>query len=271
MPTIEENQQTWDGSYEWEQQGDEWSSSWGGAEAQWVGAILPRIHALMPTGTILEIAPGFGRWTNYLRNYCDRLTVVDLSEKCIKACQQRFANDSHIEYHVNDGKSLAMIPDNSIDFVFSFDSLVHAEADVLETYLAQLATKLKPNGVGFIHHSNLGQYQPALSLIEQIPSEMRAEIVNKVLLEPTRWRAGSMTARLFVNYCDRVGLKCIGQELVNWENEGLLIDSFSLFTPKNSIWSRNNHVIENLEFMQEAAATKKRLHVYSIDSKQVGS
>ncbi len=267
MPTIEENQQSWDKSYAWEQQGDEWSSSWGGADAQWFGSILPRIQALMSGGTMLEIAPGFGRWTNYLKDTCDRLIVVDLSEKCIKACQERFSTDSHIEYHVNDGKSLAMIPDNSIDFVFSFDSLVHAEADVLATYLAQLATKLKPNGVGFIHHSNLGQYQPILSLIEQIPSEMRAEIVNKILLEPTRWRAGSMTAKLFADYCDRSDLQCICQELVNWENEGLLIDSFSLFTPKNSIWARENNIVENLGFMNEAAATKQRSHLYSINSK----
>jgi cyclopropane fatty-acyl-phospholipid synthase-like methyltransferase len=39
------------------------------------------------------------------------------------------------------------------DFVFSFDSLVHVESDVIENYLTQLAKKLKPNGIGFIHHS----------------------------------------------------------------------------------------------------------------------
>jgi 2-polyprenyl-3-methyl-5-hydroxy-6-metoxy-1,4-benzoquinol methylase len=271
MPTIAENQQTWDKSYEWEQQGDEWSSSWGGAEAQWVGAILPRIHGFMPTGTILEIAPGFGRWTNYLRKCCEQLVVVDLSEKCIDACQHRFAADTNISYHVNDGKSLAMIPDNSIDFVFSFDSLVHAEADVLESYLSQLATKLKPNGVGFIHHSNLGRYQQAFAVIEKIPSEMRAEIVNQVFLEPTHWRAASMTAQLFADYCDRAGLQCIGQELVNWANEGLLIDSFSLFTPKNSIWSRENHLIENLAFMKEADSIERLSHLYTTKSNQVGS
>jgi 2-polyprenyl-3-methyl-5-hydroxy-6-metoxy-1,4-benzoquinol methylase len=267
MPTIEENQQTWDKSYEWEQQGDEWSSSWGGAEAQWVGAILPRIHGFMPTGTILEIAPGFGRWTNYLRKYCEQLVVVDLSEKCINACQQRFAADTNISYHVNDGKSLAMIPDNSIDFVFSFDSLVHAEADVLESYLSQLATKLTPNGVGFIHHSNLGRYQQAFSLIEKIPSEMRAEIVNPVFLEPTHWRAASMTAQLFADYCDRAGLQCIGQELVNWANEGLLIDSFSLFTPKHSTWSRDNNIVENLSFMKEADSIERLSQMYTTKRK----
>ena len=89
------------------------------------------------------------------------LAVVDLAEECIKACQQRFASDSHISYFVNDGKSLAMIQDKSIDFVFSFDSLVHAEAEVIEAYLNQLAIKLQPNGIGFIHHSNLGKYQQA--------------------------------------------------------------------------------------------------------------
>ena len=169
MPTVKQNREYWNQDYEWTKQGEEWSAVWGGSEAQWFGAILPRIHAFVPTGTILEIAPGFGRWTTYLKKYCEYLAVVDLTEDCIKACQQRFASDSHINYYVNDGKSLAMIQDKSIDFVFSFDSLVHAEAEVIEAYLNQLAMKLSQNGIGFIHHSNLGKYQQAFSLIDKIP------------------------------------------------------------------------------------------------------
>src|SRR5512143_2338398 len=124
MPPVEWNLQQWNQEYSWTKQGDERSSSWGGAEAQWFGAILPRIHAFIPAQNILEIAPGFGRWTNFLRGQCERLVVVDMAESCITACRQRFATDSHISYHVNDGKSLEMIPDGSVDFVFSFDSLV---------------------------------------------------------------------------------------------------------------------------------------------------
>jgi hypothetical protein len=52
-----------------------------------------------------------------------------------------------------------MIPDQWIDFAFSFDSLVHVEADFIESYLQQLACKLTKEGVGFIHHYNLGQYR----------------------------------------------------------------------------------------------------------------
>ena len=238
--------------YEWTKQGEEWSAVWGGSEAQWFGAILPRIHAFVRTGTILEIAPGFGRRTTYLKKYCENLAVVDLTEDCIKACQQRFASDSHINYYVNDGKSLAMIQDKSIDFVFSFDSLVHAEADVIEAYLNQLAIKLQPNGIGFIHHSNLGKYQQAFSLIDKIPTEFRELVINRIFLASTHWRAESMTAELFAEYCDRSGLHCVSQELVNWGTDELLIDCFSVFTPKNSIWARPNNVIENRDFMKEA-------------------
>jgi hypothetical protein len=73
-----------------------------------------------------RIGPGFGRWTQYLRRLCIRLIVVDLSERCIDSCRRRFAGDRHIEYIVNDGTSLEQIPDGSVDFIFSFDSLVHA-------------------------------------------------------------------------------------------------------------------------------------------------
>jgi hypothetical protein len=70
MPTVEQNLQLWNSIYGWTQQGEEWSSAWGGSEAQWLGAIFPRIRAFIPTDSILEIAPGFGRWTNFLKRWC---------------------------------------------------------------------------------------------------------------------------------------------------------------------------------------------------------
>jgi SAM-dependent methyltransferase len=268
MPTVEQNRQEWGAKYDWTRRGEEWSATWGGSEAQWYGAIFPRIHAFLPAGTILEIAPGYGRWTNYLKEYCEHLIVVDLAESCVKACRQRFASDTHITYHVNDGKSLAMIPDESLDFVFSFDSLVHAEADVLENYLSQLTKKLKPNGIGFIHHSNLGEYQQAFSSIEQVPGELREMVIKRKFLTPNHWRGVSMRAGLFEDYCDKAGLRCITQELVNWDAGGILLDCFSLFTSENSKWSRQNKVIENPEFMAEAQLIRRLSEVYTVKSFQ---
>jgi hypothetical protein len=50
-----------------------------------------------------------------------------------------------------------MIAEESVDFVYSFDSLVHADAGVLEGYLSQFPRILSETGVAFIHHSNLGE------------------------------------------------------------------------------------------------------------------
>ncbi|MEK6280890.1 MAG: hypothetical protein AABN95_11100 [Acidobacteriota bacterium] len=39
---------------------------------------LPRIHPFIPVGTILEIAPGYGRWTHYLKDWIDVKQTVSL-------------------------------------------------------------------------------------------------------------------------------------------------------------------------------------------------
>src|SRR6202035_2901665 len=114
MPTIEDNLSVWDQAYDWPQGGEEWSEVWGSAHMQWYGSILPRISAFVPADTILEIAPGYGRWTAFLKDLCKRLIIVDLSEKCIETCRQRFADCSHISYVVNDGTSLDMIVDDGV-------------------------------------------------------------------------------------------------------------------------------------------------------------
>jgi len=212
---------------------------------------------------------------------------VDLAENCIKACRQRFSASKHITYHVNDGKSLAMIPDNSVDFVFSYVSLVHAEADVVEAYLDQLARKLTPDGVGFVHHSNLGAYRNSRN-------KLPFYIDNR--LNGSNWRGESMTARAFEEYCRQAGLQCISQELVNWypryslrlvrpggrlqrwsqkarlepisetliERFSLVLnDCFSVFTPENSEWSRGNKVYLNKKFMDEVRYIARLSELYT--------
>jgi ubiquinone/menaquinone biosynthesis C-methylase UbiE len=177
--------------YHWEEPGEKWSEPWGTSAARWYGAIFPRIHHCLPTNTILEIAPGFGRWTHYLKDYCEHLCVVDRAERQIEACRQRFAGDSRLSYHVNDGRSLKMIPDGSIDFIFSFDSLVHVRREIIETYVRQFAAKLKRDGMGFIHHSNLGEYP--FSASKQIPPRVRKLLTKTHILESDQRRVPDMT------------------------------------------------------------------------------
>ncbi len=266
MPTIEDNKTTWDGKYNWTNRGDEWSASWGGPFMQWYGTIFPRIKSHVPTNSILEIACGYGRWTQYLKDLCKHLTVIDLSEECIQACKQRFFEFSHIEYHVNDGKSLDMIPDSSVDFVFSFDSLVHTNEFVIEAYLSQLPRILEKDGVVFIHHSNLGEYYTRYSKIRRIP-KIEGLLTRLGLLENLHWRDFSVDAKKVEALTEKHGLRCISQEIILWGTKKTFIDCISTIVRNNSSVVRTNRVLRNAKFMQEADNLLQLSQLYNLNKK----
>src|SRR5690349_6819414 len=108
MPTLSENKRVWDGTYDWSQRGDEWSEFWGSAKAEWYGCIYPRVFPFLG-GRILEIAPGFGRWTEFLGKSCDSLIGVDLSAACVNASRERFRGDARMQFEVGDGLHWPMV------------------------------------------------------------------------------------------------------------------------------------------------------------------
>jgi SAM-dependent methyltransferase len=241
--------------YHWKDAGEEWSERWGSSAAQWSGTILPRIKDCLPASTILEIGPGYGRWTHYLKDHCDRLLVVDRAAECIEACHQRFAGDPRVTGYVNKGGSLDMITGASIDFAFSFDVFVHIKRDVVEEYLAELARTLKPGGRGFIHHSNLGAY--AHSLRERLPVGIRKVLTKLHVFDEAHHRTSTMTAELFRALCEQSGLHCTRQELVNWRGRRL-IDCFSWFKRAEGSVDKPTEVVPNPNFMREAAIVRQR-------------
>ena len=241
--------------YEWKDAGEEWSAPWGTSSAQWSGAILPRIRDYLPAETILEIASGFGRWTHYLKDYCKELWIVDRIDECIEACRQRFAANSNVHCYLNDGRSLPMIPDGSVDFVFSFDSLVHTKRDVVEAYLRELGTKLKIGGKGFIHHSNFGEY--ASSLRERLPLALAKPLIKAKIFDWAHRRTPDMTAELFRSLCTKHGLHCLTQEIVNWRGRRL-VDCFSIIVRSHTFEQTPTRIVRNRNFMREAAKIRAK-------------
>jgi SAM-dependent methyltransferase len=256
MAGIEQNQKMWSSAQHWSKAGDEWSETWGGPLAQWRGTIAPRIQPFLPARTILEIAPGYGRWTQFLKDECERLIAVDLVEDCVAACRARFTEAPHVEVHANDWKSLDVVEDRSIDLAFSFDSLVHADIEVLRAYLGELARTLTDDGVAFIHHSNLGDHLLYFALLDRIPGRLRGPLVRRFSLGGRHWRDSSVTAGRVEEACDEVGLTCIRQELVNWGGRPT-IDCFTTLTRAGSARSCENHVFSNRAFMDEAERVKR--------------
>lgn len=216
MPTVAENRAKWS-EHKWSLAGHEWSpgGTLAGTQLLWSRSIRSRIASHLPAATLLEIAPGFGRWTAYLIDECERLIGVDVTDRCVETCRERFAESPHAEFWVNDGESLPMVGSASIDFAFSFDSLVHVEASQVHAYLRELVRKLKPGASGFFHHSNLGAYAQGSG---SIPS----------YITRTNWRAPSMSARVFREACRAVGLRCVSQEVINWIPRGPRADRHKL-------------------------------------------
>lgn len=271
MTSIEEELHVWNEQYHWRLAGDPWSRWWGSTESQWYGCIYPRIRRFLPASAILEIAPGFGRWTEFLVEHCDTLIGVDFAPKCIDACRQRFADHPEANFETNDGHSLPMVADSSVDFAFSFDSLVHVEAEPLAGYITELARVLKPDGVAFLHHSNYGTYKrlthtSALRKVafDHLPALARTGLGRTVASPNCHGRAPSMSAARFAKLCEQAEMHCVGQELVNWGGGVFLIDCFSMVTRPRSRWDRPNRVVKNRLFRAEARAIRRSSSVYDI-------
>jgi 2-polyprenyl-3-methyl-5-hydroxy-6-metoxy-1,4-benzoquinol methylase len=210
MPNISWNINAWNNKYDWKGQGEEWSACWGSSFSQWLTTIYPRIGCFFPAESVLEIAPGFGRWSRFLIQGSSVYRGVDISEKCIEACKARFENAAHAKFFVNNGKSLDLISDMQYNFVFSFDSLVHVEMDVLQEYIRQIINLLAPNGVAFLHHSNFGMYADgAANNRHARATSVTAASVEKVIVEQ--------------------GGHLLTQETLTWGEKNVLNDCFSLF------------------------------------------
>ena len=246
MPSIEENKQIWETTYDWSRRGDEWSGCWGSPRAQWLGCLLPRVFPFLG-GRILEIGPGYGRWTQFLEAHCESLIGIDLAPSCVEQCEQRFRDCGNLAFKLNDGLRFPMVDDASIDFAFSFDSLVHAESDVLSSYVSELARVLKPGGVAFIHHSNLGAMRPLWW------NKLKSRIYRMSF--DRHARASSMSADKMREFVDRSGMWCLQQELIPWMTGWpMLLDCMS--TIINSP-AKECIVIENHRFREEAAAIQR--------------
>ena len=154
MPTIDENYEHWNNEHDWSKRGEEWTPP----DPMWKKQILKySMHRYLKGGRdVLEIGPGGGRWTEeILKSAPKSLIGIDLSDRCIEMCEERFATFPNARFFKNDGKSLKLVADDSIDFVWSFDVFVHLEKDTIASYAAELARVMRKDATAVIHYPSL--------------------------------------------------------------------------------------------------------------------
>lgn len=101
--------------------------------------------------TVLEIGCGGGRWTRYLIG-ARKLIAVDIDPVFFAPLRARFPQ-AQLEFYQSSGFELADIPDESIDYVFSFGTFVHIEPDGIAAYLAEIKRVLRPGGQAVIQYA----------------------------------------------------------------------------------------------------------------------
>ncbi len=178
--SVTTNREVWS-AWEWDRGGEEWTAS-----PEWKASLIDDV--LVPTipagGTVLEIGPGAGRWTEALHERAADLILVDITDTTLELCRRRLGDPPDVTYLRSDGAGLRGVPSASVHAVWSFDAFVHIAPLDVEGYLDDIARVLRPGGVAVIHHAGRR--------------------------DRTGWRS-PMTAALFANLAAPAGLAVVRQ------------------------------------------------------------
>ncbi len=182
---------TWD----WSSRGEEWTAS-----TEWKQALIDDVLlAWIPEGgVVLEIGPGAARWSAVLQPRARRLVLVDVSDRPLALCCERFGATDNVEYVLSAGDDLPGVGDSSVDAIWSFDVFVHVAPVDQAGYLTEIARVLTPGGAAVIHHAdgrNLGS----------LPSRQG-------------WRS-PMSRHLFATLADTRGL-VVETQIDSWGEDG---------------------------------------------------
>ena len=155
LNTILQNVNYWN-RYNWDKLGEEWTPSKNWKENFIINVINKYINS---NSVILEVGPGGGRFTEFLIPNANKLWLVDVSEKCLKLCSDRFAPNINIQYIKLTEINLDFLENESLDVVFSFDVFVHLDPKNVDEYFGEFKKVLKPNGAIIINIPTKGNYE----------------------------------------------------------------------------------------------------------------
>ena len=222
--------------------GEDWSAPWGGTDSMWLTSIFPRISPFLPADRIVGIGYGNGRIARVLQAFTtSELVLFDFSDDCVEQCARVFGESSGTRCLKTDGRSLQGVADNSVDLIFSFYSLIDANAETMQGYLQECKRVLRKDGVAFLHHSNIGRYY-----------RDKNSLVDKRLQPFAARRDISIDADSVLDMATDNNLLCIKQECINWEMTDLLSDCFTTLVRLDSTKrTQGPQFINNPEFRNE--------------------
>jgi SAM-dependent methyltransferase len=109
--------------------------------------VLPHAVAGVELGArMLEIGPGPGASTEWLRHRVDQLVALEIEEPAAAALTERFADAANVEVHAGDATHIPR-PADSFDSVGCFTMLHHVPTVALQNQvLSEIHRVLRPGG-----------------------------------------------------------------------------------------------------------------------------
>lgn len=156
-----------------------------------------KLFSQMNIENVIELACGRGRHVPHYINYAKNVTLVDILQRNIDICKQRFKDYDKMAYYVNNGVDLQQLEDEKYTSLFTYDSMVHFELLDVAHYLEETYRVLVDGGMALFHHSNNdGDY--------------RQSFVTD--------RAGRsyMSKDIFAYLAYRVGFDIVQQKVIDW-------------------------------------------------------
>lgn len=176
-------------------------------EAQW-----QRIQSFLGKAdvtSVLDFECGWGRIAERFASEAGDLVCCDGNPDSVDRCRSRFANFPNVSCVVSEDLSIPL-PDESRTFIYSWDAIVHFNAAELRQSFQQFKRILKPGGMAFVHHSNVGALGGP-----PLPWNKNAGC---------RAHLSGADVRMI---CDQLGLEIVRQQVIDWSQPAM--DCLTLF------------------------------------------
>lgn len=103
---------------------------------------------------VIELACGHGRHVQNYFHKAEEITLVDVLQKNIDICKQRFGNSKKVKFYKTDGYHLKGLNSDTYTALYLYDAMVHFELIDIYFYLKEIYRVLVNGGKALIHHSN---------------------------------------------------------------------------------------------------------------------
>ena len=146
---------------------------------------------------VIELGCGRGR---HVVNYIDKaenITLVDILQKNINICKERYKGEEKIKYYKNDGYDLKELAADAYSALYSYDAMVHFELLDINSYLRDIYRVLKEKGRVLLHHSNYH-------------ADYRADFSN------APGSRSFMSKECFAYLAYRAGFEILEQKVIDW-------------------------------------------------------